>query len=52
MSDEEITAIILICHPFLLCPGISWPLHGGLSAESVQVSVKGCKSSQNDREGL
>ena len=34
------TTIILIYHPFLICPSISWPLGpgpGGLSAECVKV---------------
>ena len=39
MSDEKNTAIILICHSFLICQSNSWPLHGGLSAECVQVNL-------------
>ena len=33
------TAIILICHSFLVYPSNSWPRPGGLGAECVQVSV-------------
>ena len=33
------TAIILTCHPFLICPSKYWPGLRGLSVECVQVSV-------------